>query len=91
MVGVRVDFNVTGAHNGNTGFDFTDANGHATYCFTGINPGNDIIIANVGHLNATAQFNWTDGGAPVPVSDWAIYLGIFLAIIFVVFRFRKMS
>jgi hypothetical protein len=90
VAGVRVDFNVTGAHNGNSGFDFTDANGHATYCFTGVNPGNDIIIANVGQLNATAQFNWTEGGTAVPVSNWAIYLGVMLAIGFIIIRFRKM-
>ena len=89
VVGVRVDFNVTGAHNGNTGFDFTDVNGHATYCFTGVNAGLDTIVANVGSLNATAQFNWTEFA--VPISNWAIYLGIFLAITFVVIRFRKMS
>jgi hypothetical protein len=89
VVGVRVDFNVTGAHNGYTGFDFTDANGHATYCFTGINAGQDVIVANVGSLNATAQFNWT-GGAAIPVSNWAIYLGLFLAIGYLVIRFRKM-
>jgi len=90
VAGVRVDFNVTGAHNGYTGFAFTDGNGHATYCFAGVNPGNDIIIANVGQLNATAQFNWTGGGTAVPVSNWALYLGVLLAVGFVIVRFRKM-
>ena len=27
---------------------------------------------------------------PVPVSDWAIYLGIFLIVAFIVVRYRKM-
>ena len=34
-------------------------------------------------------FGSTDPGPPVPVSNWAIILGIFLIAVFMVFRFRK--
>jgi len=86
--GVRVDFVVTGVNN-HSGFAFTNASGIATYCFTGINVGPDVIVASVGALNATAQFNWTSDVA-VPISNWTIYLGIFLMITFVIIRFRRM-
>jgi hypothetical protein len=86
--GVRVDFVVTGV-NPSSGFAFTNASGIATYCYTGTVIGQDIIVANVGALNDTAQFNWTSSA--VPISNWALYLGIFLAVTFVIFRFRKMN
>lgn len=88
--GVRVDFTLTGAHTGTSGFAFTDINGIATFCFTGINTGLDTVVASISDHSDTAQFNWTPAGPPVPLSDWAIYLGIFLAVGFVVIRYRKM-
>jgi hypothetical protein len=87
--GVRVDFTITGPHSGNSGYAFTDIMGNATYCFTGTNTGQDIIVANVGSLNATAQFEWISAEM-IPLANWAIYLGVFLAITIVVVRFRKM-
>ena len=87
--GVRVDFTITGPHSGNSGFAFTDVSGIATYCFTGTIPGTDIIVANVGSLNDTAQFEWRPE-ITVPISNWALYLGIMLAVSIVVIRFRKM-
>lgn len=88
--GVRVDFTLTGAHTGTSGFGFTDINGVATYCFTGINAGSDVVVANISSHSDTAQFTWTPAGPPVPLSDWAIYFGILLAVGFVVIRYRKM-
>jgi len=87
--GVRVDFTRTGANPG-VGFAFTDANGIATYCYTGTNPGNDVIVANVGALADTAQFDWTDQPAPaIPVSNWALFIGLFLIVAMVFWRFRR--
>jgi hypothetical protein len=89
VTGVRVDFNITGPNSASSGFAFTNASGIATFCYTGTLIGQDVIIASVGSLNATAQFNWTPD-AVVPISNWALYLGIFLAMTFVIIRFRKM-
>jgi hypothetical protein len=87
--GVRVDFTVTGVNPGSSGFAFTNASGIATFCYTGVNEGHDAIVASVGSLTAPAGFDW--GIVPlVPISNWALYLGIFLAITFVVVRYRKM-
>ena len=47
--GVRVDFAVTGA-NPNAGFEYTDANGQAQYCYTGQHAGQDSIVAAVGSV-----------------------------------------
>jgi hypothetical protein len=89
VTGVRVDFNITGPNSGSSGFAFTNASGIATFCYTGTAVGHDVIVASVGSLNATAQFDWMPETA-VPVSNWALYLGIFLAITFVIVRFRKL-
>jgi hypothetical protein len=89
VTGVRVDFNITGPNSGSSGFAFTNASGIATFCYTGAFAGHDVIVASVGALNAVAQFDWT-ADAVVPISNWALYLGIFLAMAFVIIRFRKM-
>lgn len=59
LVGVRVDFTITGANPGSTGFANTNANGLARYCYTGANGGDDNIVASVGVISATAKFTWT--------------------------------
>lgn len=59
LVGVRVDFTITGANPGSTGFANTDATGTAKYCYTGTNAGDDNIVAAVGTINKSAQFTWT--------------------------------
>ncbi|MBE0663614.1 MAG: hypothetical protein IH597_14250 [Bacteroidales bacterium] len=87
--GVRVDFNITGPNSASSGFAFTNASGIATFCYAGPNQGIDTIVAVVGALNDTASFTWTDL-ISVPLSDWAIYLGILLMLTFVVIRFRRM-
>lgn len=57
VVGVRVDFNVTGA-NPTVGFAFTDTNGEAPFCYTGSNEGDDTITASVGEISDTANKTW---------------------------------
>lgn len=59
--GVRVDFAVTGP-NATNGFGLTGADGLASFCYTGQNPGLDTIRASVGELSATATKTWTGGG-----------------------------
>ncbi len=61
VVGVRVDFAVTGV-NPTTGFDNTDAAGQAHFCYTGANAGVDTITASVGTLSDTATKTWTPPG-----------------------------
>jgi hypothetical protein len=88
VTGVRVDFTITGANPG-SGFAFTNANGIATYCYTGTNPGQDVIVANVGALSDTAAFTWTDQPVDVPLSNWALFIGLFLIIGATMLRFRR--
>ena len=59
LVGVRVDFTITGANPGSTGFANTDASGIAKFCYTGANAGDDNIVASVGTISAPAKFTWT--------------------------------
>ncbi|OZG72243.1 hypothetical protein BTA51_15990 [Hahella sp. CCB-MM4] len=59
LVGIRVDFNVSGANTA-SGFIFTDTNGEAEFCYTGTNVGFDSIVATVGNLSATARKEWVD-------------------------------
>jgi hypothetical protein len=57
VVGVRVDFTVTGA-NPTAGFANTDANGQAEFCYTGENAGQDSITASVGSIADEASKTW---------------------------------
>lgn len=61
---IRVDYTVTGV-NPQTGFSFTDASGISTFCYTGSNPGDDTITANVGTLADDARFTWTSCLPPI--------------------------
>ncbi|MFT3705756.1 MAG: Ig-like domain-containing protein [Agriterribacter sp.] len=62
LVGVRVDFTITGVNPGSTGFANTNASGIAEYCYTGANAGVDNITASQGTLSAKATFTWTPKG-----------------------------
>lgn len=62
VVGVRVDFSVTGVHSV-VGFEDTDAGGLAEFCYGGTAPGTDTITASVGALSDTATKTWTSGEA----------------------------
>ena len=59
LAGIRVDFEVAGVHT-TDGFTFSDALGHAQYCYTGVNAGIDTISASVGSLFDTATKTWTN-------------------------------
>jgi hypothetical protein len=61
LTGVRVDFAVTGA-NPTSGFALTDSSGHASFCYSGANSGDDVITASVGSLSDTAAKTWATGG-----------------------------
>ena len=61
VVGVRVDFNITGPNSGSTGFAFTNAGGIAHFCYIGTVAGDDAIAATVGSVSDNASFTWTDG------------------------------
>ena len=64
LIGVRVDFTITGANPGATGFANTNNSGIAEYCYTGANAGADNITASQGTLTAKAAFTWTAKGEP---------------------------
>ena len=64
VVGVRVDFAVTGAHT-LPGFSSTDSSGQASFCYQGTNGGNDLIVATISNLHDDATFTWTSNRAPV--------------------------
>lgn len=57
--GIRVDFGITGANPGQSGFAFTNSSGIATFCYAGANSGTDNIVASVGSLNDAGTFVWT--------------------------------
>ncbi len=58
VVGVRVDFNISGP-NAATSFANTDASGIATFCYTGANAGKDVITASIGNISDVSEFTWT--------------------------------
>jgi hypothetical protein len=59
VVGVRVDFAITGPNSAATGFANTNASGIATFCYTGVVDGVDNITASVGSINDATNFTWT--------------------------------
>jgi hypothetical protein len=58
VVGVRVDYTVTGV-NPTSGFQNTAANGTSQFCYTGTAVGNDAIQAAVGTVTDNAARTWT--------------------------------
>ncbi|MDD7914473.1 HYR domain-containing protein [Polaribacter ponticola] len=58
VIGVRVDFSISGVNPTQSGFANTDNNGVATFCYGGDNFGNDTIEASVGTLSDSATFVW---------------------------------
>lgn len=57
--GVRIDFVAEGANEA-SGFSFTDANGVATFCYSGENEGEDILTAFQGDLVEEVTVVWTE-------------------------------
>ncbi len=62
LPGIRVDFGITGANPGSTGFANTNASGIAQFCYSGANAGTDTIKASVGTLNDGSTFVWIKAG-----------------------------
>jgi hypothetical protein len=70
---VEVTFTVTdGPHAGATGSDITDADGKATWSYTGTSPGTDTIEANtVDETSNEASKTWIQNGQKVPgITGW---------------------
>lgn len=59
VVGVKVDFDITGPNSASTGFAITDGSGVAHFCYTGTVAGNDAIDASVGNITDNSTFTWT--------------------------------
>ena len=59
VVGVRVDFVVTGV-SPSSGFANTNSSGIAQYCYTGAVVGDDQITATTGSFSDVSSFTWTD-------------------------------
>jgi hypothetical protein len=58
LAGHEVSFAITGANVGADGTAQTDADGIATFCFTGLNQGDDQIEASAGTFSDVAEFTW---------------------------------
>jgi hypothetical protein len=79
VAGVRVDFQIAGS-NSLVGSAYSDENGQARFCYTGINPGVDTIGASVGTNTDVATITWTqpffvlqgsvsDDGLPIGITN----------------------
>lgn len=80
IVGVQVDFTVTGPNSSNSGSAITNASGIANFCYTGLIVGTDAIVASYTTISDNASFVWTDtsGCCTVEVdagSDEQTYFG----------------
>jgi len=97
VAGKTVSFSVlSGPNSGVAGTGTTNAAGDAFFSYTGIGgPGVDEIQACFQNSQGETQcsniitIEWILGGPPVPLSDWALYVGIALMLTFVVIRFRR--
>jgi hypothetical protein len=68
----NVAFAISGAHLDGANVE-TDANGAATYCYTGTSPGLDAITASVGTLTETVTKTWVPapgGGCVLTADRW---------------------
>lgn len=57
LIGVRIDFEVAGTHS-KLGYAFTDGSGLATFHYTGMKLGTDLITASVGDTTQSAKMKW---------------------------------
>jgi hypothetical protein len=98
VAGKQVDFTVlSGPNAGDNGSDVTDANGEAFFTYTGDGGvGFDQIQGcffdslNNYECSNILTVEWITGGGPaVPVSNWALFIGIALILAFAIFRFRR--
>lgn len=97
VVGTVVDFTVISGPNAGANFSGpTDANGHAFFTYNGSGgPGLDEIEAcftNSSGLYVCSNIlvkQWVGEVPPIPVSNWALMIGILLIIVVAVIRFRR--
>lgn len=59
VAGVKIMFNIDGANSGASGYAYTDSMGTASYTYTGLNPGTDVIWAYI-DSNSNGQFDYID-------------------------------
>lgn len=98
VVAENVTFTVlSGPNAGVNGVVATDANGEAFFTYAGTGGvGFDVIQAcftnslDETECSNTVTVEWIDGGPAVPVTDWALGLGILLIVAVAAFRFRRM-
>ncbi len=89
QAGITINFEVTAGQNaGEVGSDITDANGEATFTYTGVGgPGIDIIQATaidatgVVLVSATAEKTWIAAAEAPGITGWGI-LAVGLALVF---------
>jgi hypothetical protein len=97
LVGVMVTFTViSGPNAGETYQEVTDSEGHAYFTYTGDGgPGFDEIEAcfinssQEEECSNILQKEWVGDIPPVPLSNWALVIGIMLIIGFAILRFRR--
>jgi hypothetical protein len=96
VVGKTVDFEViSGPNAGKTGQAVTDINGECTFTYLGDGgPGFDQIqacfIDSLQEIQCSNILTKEWFETQVPLSDWALYIAIFLIVAFAVLRVRKM-
>ena len=98
VVGENVTFTVlSGPNAGVNGVAATNANGEAFFTYAGTGGvGFDVIQAcftnslDETECSNTVTVEWINGGPSIPVSNWALGLGILLIVAVVAFRFRRM-
>jgi hypothetical protein len=96
VVGITVTFEViSGPNAGETFAALTDVNGHAFFTYTGDGgPGFDQIEAcfinsqQKEQCSNILQKEWV-GGEAIPVSNWAVAIGVLLIVLVATLRFRK--
>ena len=80
MAGVSVDFAVAGANPG-TGSAVSNANGVATYCYTGTVAGPDTVTATSGAVSASTPVTWARAPTPVRVGGALPWLALSFGVI----------
>jgi hypothetical protein len=96
LSGINVTFTViSGPNQGETGNAVTNAEGHASFTYTG-NGGVGIDQIEACFINSQQEEECSNilekvwiTGEDVPLSNWAIFIGIALIIGFAIFRFRR--
>lgn len=95
--GTLVEFEVvSGPNAGETYSELTDANGHAFFTYLG-DGGEGFDEIEACFTSSTGAYlcsnilvkEWAGEGTPVPVSNWALIIGIMMILAFAVIRFKR--